>query len=391
LESSVFLFKLRKKRTGDGMGKKPALRVCVLFGGKSTEHEVSLTSAAGVMKQMDPKRYRILPVRIDKEGRWRLLSGEMAGEDAGTLGAAKGREVMAGDPGTQGLLCVDRDSGDTPRIVSRETVDVVLPLLHGTYGEDGTIQGLFTLLDLPCVGAGVAASALCMDKIAMKQMFFQNGLPGIDFLWFLRKDWEKSPKIIVQGVTKEVGYPCFIKPANAGSSVGVSKVKNVEELSEAVGLACQFDRKVLAEKAVDARELECAVLGNDKPEASVVGEIEPSGDFYDYDAKYISEDSRLIIPAELPPEVSEQVRKMAIAAYQAVDCAGMGRVDFLMDKQTGEVYVNEINTIPGFTPISMYPKLWEASGMSFPQLIDRLVELALERHRDQSRSLFRRQ
>ena len=373
------------------MGKNPTLRVCVLFGGKSTEHEVSLASAAGVMGQMDPERYRILPVRIDKEGHWWLLSGDPVGKDAGTLGTLQGQEVMAGDPGTKGLLFLNRDSGETPRIVSREIVDVILPLLHGTFGEDGTIQGLFALLGIPCVGAGVAASALCMDKIAMKQMFFQNGLAGTDFLWFLRRDWEMSPKTIIKGVNKEVGYPCFVKPANTGSSVGVSKADREENLSEAVTLACRYDRKILVEKAVDARELECAVLGNDKPEASVVGEIEPCNDFYDYEAKYIREDSRLIIPAELPAEISERVRKMAVAAYQAVDCAGMGRVDFLMDKQSGEVYVNEINTIPGFTPISMYPKLWEASGISFPELIDRLIDLALERHEDQSRSLFRRQ
>lgn len=265
-------------------------------------------------------------------------------------------------------------------------VDVVFPVLHGPYGEDGTIQGLLELADIPYVGAGVLGSALGMDKALMKTVFKAKGLPVVDHLVIKRRDWETNSREVIQRIEKALGYPCFVKPANLGSSVGVSKVHGPAELPAALNLAARYDRKMLAERAVDAREIECSVLGNDDPIASVPGEIIPCNEFYDYEAKYIAGESELIIPADLPPAVTQQVRHLAIEAFLALDCAGMARVDFLLDKKTDQIYISELNTIPGFTPISMYPKLWEASGIPYPELIDRLIELALERYEDKSRS-----
>ena len=271
---------------------------------------------------------------------------------------------------------------------SRPEIDVVFPVLHGTFGEDGTVQGLLELADLPYVGAGVLASATGMDKDVMKRLFRDAGLPVVPWELIFRPDWESNPGIVRKKIEKALRYPVFVKPVNMGSSVGISKVHNRSELSTALNLAAQFDRKILVENGIDAREIECTVLGNDHPSASVAGEVVPVNEFYDYEAKYLKEGSDLVIPARLTAQQRKQVREVAIRAFQAVDCAGMGRVDFLLERKTGKVFLNEINTIPGFTSISMYPKLWEASGLPYPHLLDRLIELAFERHREKSRTRF---
>ena len=371
------------------MKNKKKLRVALLFGGRSTEHEVSLTSAVGILQVIDKNKYDILPIKISRNGQWLLLNDLQSLNSVERLKNGRGFPVIVGDPETKGFLKIEKEGTKAFRL-SREPVDVVFPVLHGTFGEDGTVQGLLSLADIPFVGAGVLASAIGMDKVMMKQIFFQNDLPSTDFIWFLRKDWEKSPGIIQKGVREEIGFPCFVKPANTGSSVGISKAHTEKELPYCINRAAEYDRKILIEKAVDARELECSVLGNDKPEASVVGEIIPCNEFYDYEAKYIRGESKTVIPAKIPNEIAEKVRNTAVAAFKAIDCAGMGRVDFLLERSTNKIFVNEINTIPGFTPISMYPKLWEASGISYSDLIDRLIELAIERHKDIHRSRFRK-
>ena len=364
------------------------LKVGVIFGGQSGEHEVSLVSAQGIMNAMDKERYEIIPIGIAKEGRW-LTSGEPMKllQSGGPGVAGQIADTRQAEPGTWELVPTDRrDLVPGTRETGFPQVDVVFPVLHGPYGEDGTVQGLLELADIPYVGAGVLGSALGMDKIAMKGVFKSYGLPVVEHVALKRRDWERDPEAMVELVEKQLGYPCFIKPANLGSSVGISKVHQRSGLAPALALAARYDRRMLAERAVNAREIECSVLGNDEPIASVPGEIIPCREFYDYIAKYIDDRSELIIPADLPPGVTRRIQELAIAAFLAVDCAGMARVDFLLDKDTEELYVGELNTIPGFTPISMYPKLWEASGISYSELIDRLIELALERHADNSRS-----
>jgi D-alanine-D-alanine ligase len=385
------------------------LRVGVIFGGRSGEHEVSLVSAQGIMNAMDKEKYEVIPIGISKEGRWltsgepmKLLqsppakgAGEQGSKGAEVLSRAKEQEQGSRSPeqsegtgaGERGLVPADRrELVPGTREAGFPQVDVVFPVLHGPYGEDGTVQGLLELADIPYVGAGVLGSALGMDKIAMKAIFRNHGLPVVEHLALKRRDWERDPEAMMELIEKELGYPCFIKPANLGSSVGITKVHWRSELAPALNLAARYDRKMLAEQAVNAREIEVSVLGNDDPIASVPGEIIPCREFYDYIAKYIDDRSELIIPADLPPELTRRIQELAIAAFLAVDCAGMARVDFLLDRDTGELYVGELNTIPGFTPISMYPKLWEASGISYSELIDRLIELALDRHADSRRS-----
>ncbi len=361
------------------------LRVGVIFGGQSGEHEVSLVSAQGIMEAMDKERYEIIPVGVTKEGRW-LTSGEpMKLLQSGGPGVSA--QVAEAQPMTRGLAPRSRrDLVPGTCETGFPQVDVVFPVLHGPYGEDGTVQGLLELAGIPYVGAGVLGSALGMDKIAMKAVFASHGLPVVEQVALKRRDWEQDPEAMMELVEKELGYPCFIKPANLGSSVGISKVHRRSELAPSLALAARYDRRMLAERAVDAREIEVSVLGNDEPIASVPGEIIPCREFYDYIAKYIDDRSELIIPADLPPAMTRRIQELAIAAFLAVDCAGMARVDFFLDKDTQELYLGELNTIPGFTPISMYPKLWEASGISYSELIDRLIELALERHADNSRS-----
>ena len=363
------------------MSKK--IRVGILFGGRSGEHDVSLVSAAAVMKALDPAKYEIVPIGITREGHWRVGSGAV---QLLPQVLESGEPVTPSvDPAGPKLLPL---ASSTPAKNSRPEVDVVFPALHGTFGEDGTVQGLLELADVPYVGAGVLASAAGMDKDVMKRLFRDAGLPVIPWELVLRPDWENNPAAVRKRIGKKLRYPLFVKPANLGSSVGISKVHNQRELSTAMNLAAQYDRKILVEKAIDAREIECSVLGNDAPQASVPGEVVPINEFYDYEAKYIKEGSQLIIPAPLTRRQTKCVQEVATRAFQAIDGAGMGRVDFLLDRKTGKVYVNEINTIPGFTSISMYPKLWEASGVSYSELLDRLIELAFERHRQKSHTRF---
>ena len=374
------------------------IRLGVLFGGRSGEHEVSLTSAASLIKALDPDKYEVVPVGITREGRWRVgpkafgLLTETAEEDAAQQIAPlqtvleQGKAVTpSADPTGPKLLSLAKLS---PALEARPEVDVIFPVLHGTFGEDGTIQGLLELADVPYVGAGVLASSAGMDKDVMKRLFRDAGLPVVPWELVLRSEWENDPGAVRRRIARRFRFPFFVKPANLGSSVGITKVHEPEELAGAMELAAQYDRKILVEKAIDAREIECAVLGNDNPEASVPGEVIPVNEFYDYEAKYIKEGSELLIPARLSPRQSKRVQELAVRAFKAIDCAGMGRVDFLLDRKSGRIFVLEINTIPGFTSISMYPKLWEASGVSYSKLLDRLIELALERHRDKTRTRY---
>jgi D-alanine-D-alanine ligase len=374
------------------------LRVGVLYGGRSGEHEVSLASAASVFAHIDRKRYDAVPIRIEKDGRWALADKPPAVMIAGEVieqarveasrPMREGREVhLVARPSQETILSIDRsrnrDAEVPAAVVTGLSLDVIFPMLHGPYGEDGTIQGLLELANIPYVGAGVLASAVGMDKGVMKILFVARGLTVCKYHVILRHEWQADRDKAAAELEKALKYPMFVKPANLGSSVGISKAKDAAGLREAMTLAGSFDRKIVIEAAVtDAREIECAVLGNDTPEASVPGEVFPSREFYDYESKYLDEGSKSVIPADLPKKVAEQVRKLAVEAFKAVDGAGMSRVDFLLSRADGKLYVNEVNTIPGFTTISMYPKLWLASGLEYPALLDRLITLALERHAD---------
>ncbi len=350
------------------------IRVAVMFGGKSGEHDVSLSSASSVIKSMDLEQYQILPIGITKDGEWK----------AGSLGLAMLSKHFTEEEYNQINEQIPEDFTQfNPLRVDQ--IDVVFPVLHGTYGEDGTMQGLLEIANLPYVGTGVLASAVGMDKVLSKKVFEQVGLPQCKYLHYLRTQFEKNEEYIINQIVSQLGFPCIVKPANMGSSVGISKAKNEEELVAALELAFQYDRKVVIEEFVPAHEVEVAVLGNDNPEASVPGEIiSSSEEFYDYKAKYIDGKSIMKIPADLTEEVALQIRAMAIKAYQAIDCSGLSRVDFFIRKDTGEILINEINTMPGFTPYSMYAKLWENSGLSYSDLVTRLIELAFERHAEKS-------
>ena len=373
------------------------LRVGVIYGGRSGEHEVSVASAASIIKHLDRGRYEPVPIRIEKDGRWTLadktptaISAADVIEQARLEGARSirpGREAhLVAHPGEDTVLAIERGSDSRADATGAATVtgvglDVVFPVLHGPYGEDGTVQGLLELANVPYVGAGVLGSAVGMDKAVMKTLFAARDLPVGPYTVVLRPEWNRSASAVISRTAGELGYPVFVKPANLGSSVGISKAKSAGELETAMELALQFDRKVVIEAAIPkAREIECAVLGNDDPEASIPGEIVPSREFYDYEAKYLDEGSKALIPAPLTASQVAEVQRLSIAAFCAVDGAGMARVDFLIAGDTGQMYVNEVNTIPGFTTISMYPKMWEASGVSYTELVDRLITLALERH-----------
>lgn len=361
------------------------LRVGVIFGGRSGEHEVSLASAQSVIAALDKTKYEIIPIGITKEGRWIAFGDPLQALKANALESSV-PVALLGDPTQKAIMRLDlSEQSASIKTLKLQELDVVFPVLHGPYGEDGTVQGLLELAGIPYVGAGVLASAVGMDKPTMKAVFMAHGLPVVKHLIIKRKHWEKDPYPIVQRVEREIGYPCFVKPANLGSSVGVSKARNREELEKALKIAARYDRKMLVEVAINAREIECSVLGNDDPIASIPGEVVPHREFYDYKAKYVPGESDLIIPAPIPQDLARYIQELAIKAFIAVDCAGMARVDFFLDRDTGEVYVNEINTIPGFTATSMYPKMWEASGIPYPELLDRLIELALERFEDKSR------
>ena len=357
------------------------LRVGVLFGGRSGEHEVSLMSAEAIIRALDPQRYDVIPIGITKEGKWLIGADPLKAlrESSGRLADALTPAHLVVDPQEPGLAPVQQEQG---RGSNRIGVDVFFPVLHGPYGEDGTVQGLFELAGVPYVGSGVAASAVGMDKALMRDVFAAHGLPLLDWVVVTRFELERDPDAVVARVSDAIGFPCFVKPANLGSSVGVSKVHDPGQLMPALKEAARFDRKLLVEKAaVGYREVECSVLGNEEPIASIAGEIVPGGDFYDYRSKYLDDSSQLIIPARISAQAMEEVRRLAIAAFRAIDAAGLARVDFFVHPETEEILVNEINTMPGFTRISMYPKLWEASGIPFNELVDRLIELALERHR----------
>jgi D-alanine-D-alanine ligase len=340
--------------------------VGVIFGGRSGEHEVSVASATSIFQHLDRTRYEPVPIRIGKDGRWALTAHEPT-----AISAAAAREETGTD-----LECVE------PSAVAAATrVDVMFPVLHGPYGEDGTVQGLLELVNVPYVGAGVLGSAVGMDKAVMKTLFAAHGLPVCPYIALLRPEWVRDAGAVTHRVGQELGYPVFVKPANLGSSVGISKAKSDAQLADAMTLALQFDRKIVIEAGVPhAREIECAVLGNDDPEASVPGEVVPSREFYDYEAKYLDDGSRILIPAPLTDAQAADIRRLAIAAFRAVEGAGMARVDFLMARDGADIYVNEVNTIPGFTTISMYPMMWQASGVAYPDLLHRLITLALERH-----------
>ena len=372
------------------------LRVGVLYGGRSGEHEVSLASAASVFAYLDRARYEPIPIRIDKDGRWSIADKPPATMVAGEVieqarlesarPAREGREVhLVAHPSEETILSIDRSrttSDDVPTaIVTGLSLDVMFPMLHGPYGEDGTIQGLLELANIPYVGAGVLASAAAMDKGVMKVLFAARGLPVGPYRVVLRHEWEGASNAIAADLAKALKFPMFVKPANLGSSVGISKAKDAAGLAAAMALAGSFDRKIVVEAAIpEAREIECGVLGNDAAEASIPGEIIPSREFYDYEAKYLESGTETVIPADLPKKTAEQVRRLAIEAFKAVDGNGMARVDFLLSRSSGALFVNEVNTIPGFTTISMFAKLWAASGVAYPALLDRLIALALERH-----------
>ncbi|MCL6590450.1 MAG: D-alanine--D-alanine ligase [Firmicutes bacterium] len=368
------------------------VKVGLIYGGRSGEHEISILSANSVISAIDRQKYEVYPIGITKEGAWIPGQSPSALVESKELrvrrlavdrGEVPGGASVAGD--NNSLMALENKRG---QILSglREKVDLVFPVMHGPFGEDGTIQGLLELAGIPYVGGGVLGSAVGMDKAMMKAVFLQHGLPVGDYLAILRRDWEANPGQIMDRIEQRLGYPCFVKPANLGSSVGISKAHHREELQKALDLAALYDRRLVVEKMLAGREIECGVLGNDEPKASVLGEIVPCAEFYDYEAKYVLNNSKLIIPADLPEEITRQVQGLAIRAFKAIDGAGLGRVDFFVDPERGQVFVNEINTMPGFTRISMYPKLWEASGISYPELIDRLIQLAFERHRDKSRN-----
>jgi D-alanine-D-alanine ligase len=398
--------KKAKKQT-----KKPSpnkLRIGILFGGRSGEHEVSLLSAASILKAIDQTKYEVIPIGITKQGQWltsssaqHLLTGDTKPAPAVKKSvSSKSIALKASADLVQGSTALAQQNGSLA-----QSLDVIFPVLHGTFGEDGTIQGLFELADIAYVGSGVLGSATGMDKTVMKQLFAAAGLPQTPHVNLLRSEWKSDAKRCIKRIEKKLTYPVFVKPANLGSSVGISKVHDRSELAPAMDLSASFDRKLIIEQGVGGpgvkpRELEVAVLGNDSPEASVVGEIVPGAEFYDYNAKYHSDASVPIIPAKLSKSESNQIREMAIAAFRACDCAGLARVDFLMEPavktkkgreaKPARIYLNEINTMPGFTSISMFPKLWEASGLPYQQLIDRLISLAAERHQEKQQTTFTR-
>ncbi|MBI3404693.1 MAG: D-alanine--D-alanine ligase [Acidobacteria bacterium] len=356
------------------------LRVGVLFGGRSGEHEVSLASATSVIRALDPEKYEAVPIGITKDGRWLIGSG--AQKLLPEVLKSGQRVVLPADPNVAALMPLGEAAGGGLR------VDVVFPVLHGTFGEDGTVQGLLDLAGLPYVGAGVLGSAVGMDKDMQKRLFQQARLPVADFQVVPRAEWERHPKHVIQALTKKFRFPVFVKPATLGSSVGMTKVHNKRELGPAMNLAAEFALKTIVEKSISGREIEVAVLGNSDPRASIPGEIIPHREYYDYTAKYLEDGTRLEIPAKLNRAQVKKFQALAVRVFQAVECSGMARVDFFLERRTGKIYVNEINTIPGFTSISMYPKLWEASGISYRDLIDRLIELGMEMHSEKIRTKY---
>jgi D-alanine-D-alanine ligase len=361
------------------------LRVGVLFGGRSGEHEVSLASAASVIRGLDPAKYEAVPIGITKEGHWRIGAGAQKMLPEVLRG---GQDVMmTADPTNASLVPLNGSQGGNA--ASAQRLDVIFPVMHGTFGEDGTIQGLLDLAGLPFVGAGVLGSAIGMDKDVSKRLLQVAKIPVVPWITVHRHDWERDPKKIQRDVEKKFKYPVFVKPATLGSSVGMTKVHSRAELAPALNLASEFAMKILVEKAMVAREIEVSVLGNNDPKASVPGEIVPHREFYDYQAKYLEDGTQLLIPAKLKPAQVKQIQSLAVAAFRALELSGMARVDFFLEKRAnGKLFLNEVNTIPGFTSISMYPKMWEASGIPFRDLIDKLIALALEQHGEKARTKY---
>lgn len=372
------------------MAKK--LRVGVIFGGRSSEHEVSIRSAASVIQAIDRKKYDVLPIAITREGKWLppVEAAKMLGADTQALlpresvTKERGDIAILGDPSHTGLTSF----GVNGSALASEPLDVVFPVLHGPFGEDGTLQGLLEMANVPYVGGGVLASACGMDKVAMKHLFLQAELPMCKYLWFLRSHWNADRAKVVKKVEREIGYPCFVKPANLGSSVGISKATDKASLVKAIDLAAKFDRKLIVEEAVDGREIECAVIGNDEPRASLPGEYvvhDNSSGFLDYTEKY-SKTGRVefVVPAPIPKSLVAKIQRLALRAFGSVDGAGLARVDFFLTRGTNELLINELNTLPGLTDVSGYPKMWEASGMSYAKMLDELIQLAFERHREKS-------
>ncbi len=373
--------------------EKKRLLIGVLFGGRSGEHEVSLISAASVISALDPEKYEAVPIGITKEGRW--LAGTAAHQMLPpAAGVAPGKPalgeilrsgesvMLSADPNVAALVPVSNSKAEALR------VDVVFPVLHGTFGEDGAVQGLLDLTGLPYVGSGVLGSAVGMDKDVQKRLFLQAKLPVGDFLAVPRAEWEKSRARVLRGIQKKFRFPVFVKPATLGSSVGMTKAHNAKELAAAMDFAGEFAQKIMVEKAIRGREIELSVLGNEDPKASIPGEIIPHREFYDYAAKYLEEGTRLLIPAKLTKAQVKKFQEYAVRAFRTLECLGMARVDFFLEQRTGRMLLNEINTIPGFTSISMYPKLWEASGLTYRQLLDRLIELAFAQHRERQRTKY---
>ena len=364
------------------------LRVGVIFGGRSGEHEVSIRSARAIVESIDQKKFEVVPIAISKEGKWlapsqsaQLLPSSVH-ERMAANGPATGDVALIGDPSHKGLISLETDSHS----FVAEKLDVVFPALHGTYGEDGTLQGLLEMADVPYVGCGVLASSCGMDKVAMKSLFVQAGLPICKHIWFLRSQWRSNPAKVLRKVVADLGLPCFVKPANLGSSVGVSRATDKKSLSEAIELAAQYDRKIIVEEELVAREIECAVLGNDEPKASLPGEYvvyDEAARFLDYTEKY-SNTGRVsfVVPAPLSKAITTKIQRMAIRAFQSIDGAGLTRVDFFLTRNGGELVINELNTMPGLTEVSGYPKMWAASGLPFGRLLETLIELAFERHRE---------
>jgi D-alanine-D-alanine ligase len=362
------------------MAEKKRVRVGVIFGGRSGEHEVSLVSAASVIRALDPEKYEAVPIGIAKDGRW--LAGSPAQKMLPEILREGQRVMLPADPGVGALVPVDQAGGKSFH------VDVVFPVLHGTYGEDGTVQGLLELAGLPYVGSGVIGSAVGMDKDMQKRLFLQADIPVGDYTALLRSEWEASRAKILKAAQRQFRFPVFVKPAALGSSVGMSKAHSKAELPAALDLAAEFGQKILIERNINGREIEVAVLGNDAPEASVPGEIVPHREFYDYTAKYLEDGTELIIPAKLKKGEVRRLQEYAKRAFRCLELRGMARVDFFLERKTGKIYINEVNTIPGFTSISMYPKLWEASGLLYSKLIDKLIELALADYREKQRTKY---
>jgi D-alanine-D-alanine ligase len=371
------------------------LHVGLIFGGRSGEHEVSVRSACSVIEAIDADRYEVIPLAITNDGRWlspsasaAMLPAHVRGLLSSNVEGSGEALTIVGDPSRGGLFKLE---GDGSRGSARQRLDVVFPVLHGTYGEDGTIQGLLEMAGVPYVGCGVLASSCGMDKVTMKTLFRQAGLPMCKYVWFLRRDWERDEKSLEERVAREIGYPCFVKPANLGSSVGISRADDAESLRKAVALAAGYDRKVIVEEALEMREIECAVIGNDEPEASLPGEYvvhDAQAAFLDYTEKYSNTGHvEFVVPAQLPPRLAGRIRRMAVKAFKALDGAGLARVDFFLLRGSNKLLINELNTLPGLTDVSGFPKMWAATGLPFGKAIDRLVELAFERHADKSRNL----